>query len=131
MPRLMDAGARCMRLGPKQAKAQAKASGVATKTMISVGSDCSGLATEILAFQSIPYMTGRVAHKFVSEKDPNVRRVLRGQYPEIQRMYKDCTMRDPMKAGFTDFYFNTSPCTTFSAMGKQDLQSKTYENVFR
>jgi hypothetical protein len=39
------------------------------RSMIRVGSDCSGLGTEILAFNGIPALTERVVHVFASEID--------------------------------------------------------------
>jgi hypothetical protein len=97
------------------------ASGASTLTsLIRVGSDCSGVGTEVLALECIPSLAERVVHAFASEKDPKVRHILKTNHPHIRYIYEDVTERDVQKAPATDLYFNTSPCTTFSLMGKQD-----------
>ena len=97
----------------------AKAVSPNAKRKIHVASDCSGIGTDILALESIPCLDRQVVHEFASEKDPKVRRVLTYNFPSIRHVYDDCTTRKNAQASRTDLYFNTSPCTTFSLMGKQ------------
>jgi site-specific DNA-cytosine methylase len=89
--------------------------------LIRVGSDCSGIGTEVLALESIGALADRTAHVFASEKDPAVRKILTHNHPRIQTVYEDVTQRRTATTPATDLYFNTSPCTTFSTMGKQEL----------
>ena len=89
-------------------------------SMIRVGSDCSGLGTEILAFNGIPALTDRVVHVFASEIDVAVAAIFNASH-NVKQIYSDATTRCPHATPVTDIYVNTSPCQPFSMMGSGEL----------
>jgi hypothetical protein len=89
-------------------------------SMIRVGSDCSGLGTEILALNGIPALTDRVVHVFASEIDVAVAAIFNASH-KVKQIYSDVTTRCPRATPVTDIYVNTSPCQPFSMMGSGEL----------
>ena len=90
------------------------------QSMIRVGSDCSGLGTEILALNGIPALTDRVVHVFASEIDVAVAAIFNASH-NVNKFYSDVTTRCPHATPVTDIYVNTSPCQPFSMMGSGEL----------
>ena len=96
----------------KVRRARAKAKVPWPALPIHVGSDCSGLAAEILALQSIPCLARRVVHEFVSEQDASVRRALAHKYPHVKHVSGDRHTLGTAMLPNTDLYVNSSQWTT-------------------
>lgn len=82
---------------------------------VRVGSDCTGLGTEILAFEGLQ-LQHPVVHCFASEKDEAIQAVLKASH-SIKHVYTDVTERNVNSTPVVDIYVNTSPCQPFSMMG--------------
>ncbi len=83
--------------------------------IITVGSDCAGLLTESLALEllAVPHK-----HAFMSERDPNVRRLIYQVYGKNMRLYKDCCKRNMAAVPRVHVYVFGFPCQPFSPAGK-------------
>ena len=55
-----------------------------------VGSDCCGLAVEMLALKQCGE---NAVLEFASEKDPVFRQAIKDRYPDIKALYADCGAR--------------------------------------
>ena len=96
------------------------------RTKIRVASDCSGLGTEVLAFEGISALKAKVVHVFASEIEPSVRAIFRASHKHVERFYRDVTQRSGAGAPDSDIYVNTSPCQPFSAMGSGEPLRSTH-----
>ncbi len=83
--------------------------------IITVGSDCAGLLTESLALEllAVPHK-----HAFMSERDPNVRRLIYQVYGKSMRLYRDCCKRNMAAVPRVHVYVFGFPCQPFSPAGK-------------
>lgn len=84
--------------------------------MITVGTDCSGIDTPIIALKmlGIPYH-----HIFSCEKDKFARQAIEKNFkPDI--MYSNISTRDLSTTPTVDLYICGFPCQSFSSLGKQE-----------
>lgn len=76
-----------------------------------VGSTCSGIGTEALAWQPLGW-----EHAFFSEIDPFARAVLKHRFPDIPR-HGDFTKLKDDRYGSVDLLVGGTPCQSFSVAG--------------
>lgn len=94
---------------------------------VTLGSACSGLATETHAVKhilKIPYV-----HKFMCDINPHVRRVLSNTFPECSLLHDAC--KDLPGASSVDLFVAGPPCQPWSAEGKQRRGRDPRAAVFR
>ena len=98
--------------------------------VITVGSDCTGLGTELLAAELCGI---RCKPVFGSELSPDVRRLHKLLHPTAPPLDVDCTKRDVMSTPEVDLYVAGPPCQPWSAMGQQrglnDIRGTVFYHV--
>ena len=93
---------------------------------IKVGSDCSGLGTEIFGMDVLG-LGHRLDHEFGSESDETRRRVFQWLHPGCKKMYRSCRVQDrkPASVPRVDLYVAGGDCSSWSKAGKrQGLDDK-------
>lgn len=99
--------------------------------MLKVGSDCSGICSEIQALQAlnIPFK-----HRFVCEIDPFCRGSIEANYSP-KYIFKDITTRDHSLLPDIDLYVAGFPCQPFSnaglKKGMEDPRSSIFYHVIK
>ena len=98
--------------------------------VITVGSDCTGLGTELLAAELCGI---RCKPVFGSELSPDVRRLHKLLHPTAPPLDVDCTKRDVTSTPEVDLYVAGPPCQPWSAMGQQrglnDIRGTVFYHV--
>ena len=93
---------------------------------IKVGSDCSGLGTEIFAMDALG-LGHRVVHVFGSEVDPIRRALFQRLHPGCKRVYVSCRIEDrqPANVPTVDLYVAGGDCAAWSPAGlRQGLDDR-------
>ena len=98
--------------------------------VITMGSDCTGLGTELLAAELCGI---RCKPVFGSELSPDVRRLHKVLHPTAPPLDVDCTKRDVTSTPEVDLYVAGPPCQPWSAMGQQrglnDIRGTVFYHV--
>ena len=97
---------------------------------IKVGSDCSGLGTEVFAMDALG-LGHRVVHEFGSEVNPIRRGLFERLHPGCKKIYVSCRIEDrqPASVPTVDLYVAGGDCTAWSTSGKrQGLNDKGGKN---
>lgn len=82
---------------------------------LTVGSDCTGLATEVLALERILDLP--IHHVFMCDRDKHVQQFLGQNYPGVP-LYPDVACPARKEAPHVDIYVAGFPCQPYSAAGK-------------
>ena len=97
---------------------------------IKVGSDCSGLGTEVFAMDALG-LGHRVVHEFGSEVNPIRRGLFERLHPGCKKVDVSCRVADrhPARVPTVDLYVAGGDCTAWSTSGKrQGLNDKGGKN---
>ena len=101
---------------PLQRTTTAKTDGV----YLRVGSDCSGMCSEILALELLLTPNTKMAHCFASDREAWIRSFIRLFFPDVGTIYGDMHERPTADMPHVHIYHAGFPCTPFSRNGNMD-----------